>query len=605
MNNLTFGDPRTAPLMTMLDELISKISQADVVSFDVFDTLFVRPVASPEDAFDILGERFGIENFRGLRQQAQARAFQVMHERGQREITLDGIYECFESPSAPAAVLRDAEFELELELTVPNPRLIDIFREAVSRKPVVVTSDMYLPRAFFDALFARHGLAPSAIFISSERNATKRDHGELFDIVARHMQVAPRRILHVGDNPVSDIERAKQRGLATFHYVDAVHVPAAKAIAPATSLATGLIRAVSESPEAGSFTELGFRFGGPAAVGFLDWIASKAKRDRIDFVLFVSRDGYALERLASAAPSAWLPKFAYFKGSRVAFTLAATDEGNFDTQLAFLLSGCDALSPFEVLERIGVTPPSDSVMRDFGLGPEVQINGANMTRMREFLSAYRSEVLRVCRKARRGLFQYLNEVGIERGMRVAMIDVGWNGTTQEAFDRALRKITDIELYGYYLCLTDFADCVRRRGTLRMDALLSSESIARERVERVYANRVAIELFFSAPHDAVIGYEPSDRGPVGVLEDPGRVPFRSHAQISQQIVDGIERFAEKYGDLCRAIGLVPDPLSTALPVVNFVETIDAKTMELLASIDNFDAWASTRNNKMSMSSYITR
>lgn len=55
-----------------------KIAHAEVISFDFFDTLFSRPLADPEDAFDILGEKLNIKDFRARRQDAQTKAFRTM-----------------------------------------------------------------------------------------------------------------------------------------------------------------------------------------------------------------------------------------------------------------------------------------------------------------------------------------------------------------------------------------------------------------------------------------------------------------------------------------------------------------------------------------------
>ena len=112
---------------SMLSTLKAKVAIAQAVSFDFFDTLFVRPLVNPEDAFDILGARFNIDNFRELRRQAQTKAFQQMHKQGRKEITLAGIYDCFEPQTVPAAVLMQAEYDLELELVFPNPELIEFF----------------------------------------------------------------------------------------------------------------------------------------------------------------------------------------------------------------------------------------------------------------------------------------------------------------------------------------------------------------------------------------------------------------------------------------------------------------------------------------------
>ncbi|HEF4780143.1 TPA: hydrolase [Burkholderia multivorans] len=587
----------------MLARLRELISRADVISFDVFDTLFLRLLREPEDVFDLLGRRFGISNFRNLRQEAQQRAFQRMLELGNEEITLDDIYECFDPVAVPTSELRDAEFNLELIVTVPNPRLIDVFNDALAKKVVVITSDMYLPRKFFDELFRRHGLRPSKIFISSERNATKRDRGALFDIVASEAGVAPSSILHIGDNPVSDIARAKERGLSAFHYVDHVVASRITRSSPLGSLASGLRRVVRDGLCQGTFRDLGFRYGGPAAVGFLDWISEQAKKDRIDHVLFVSRDGYALERMARDVGGRDLPPFSYFKGSRVAFATAAANESNFDELVEFFVAGAHGLQPIEVLERIGVTPPDDCVMHDIGLGSEIVIGDANLGKIRSMLRACRADILRVCRRNRRGLFQYLVQLGIRPGMRVAVVDVGWNGTAQEVLLRALDGLMEVDLYGYYFCLNDSEVTRSREKVMRMNSLLSRTSLDRAQLATVYANRVAVELFFSAPHDAVIGYEPAADGTVRTVEDPGRVPMPNQRQISSEIVDGMLSFGRHFRELRKLLSMENNPLETVSPLVDYVANLCTDDLRLFEEVENFDAWASTRNQVMKLADYI--
>lgn len=53
------------------DETADLLCTADVVSFDVFDTLILRPFASPADLFYVIGEKLGIPDFRTVRKSAR------------------------------------------------------------------------------------------------------------------------------------------------------------------------------------------------------------------------------------------------------------------------------------------------------------------------------------------------------------------------------------------------------------------------------------------------------------------------------------------------------------------------------------------------------
>ncbi|MBC9177020.1 HAD family hydrolase [Pseudoroseomonas ludipueritiae] len=583
--------------------LLQSVAEARAISFDVFDTLFVRPLQDPEDAFDMLGEKFGIPDFRALRRAAQQHAFVQMADEGRREITLDGIYSFLEGLPVRAAALKQAEYDLELALTLPNPEMIGLFRELVEQqRQVVITSDMYMPSAFFLDLFQRHGVPPVPMFISSDRNATKRDHGELFRIVSEELGVEPASLLHIGDNPHSDVAKALESGMKVFHYRTTRPSRSTQPSSPSASLAGALSKIHDADIKPGSFHELGFSYGGPAAFGFLQWIKQHASADGIDLLLFMSRDGYVLDHLVRQEEAGALPASTYFEGSRTAFTLAAINEHNFDAHLDFLLSGSHGLSPFEVFERIGVVAPADCLLDDLGLGRDVKIQDSTMPQMRTLLRALRWRILEVCRRNRRGLFHYLRKLQIKPGMRLGLVDIGWSGTTQNAFEKALSGIVEVSVTGYYFCLVNSPERLRRQVYLNMKAMVSEQTVSSDLLDRIYANRVAAELLFSAPHDAVIGYDVQPDGTVSTVTDRGRGKVTSMQNAAREITRGVEEFGSRFREICRSAGFEPWPLDTTWPFIEFI-THPERAMKALGDIQNFDAWASTRNSVMRTRDYL--
>ncbi|MEA1647638.1 hypothetical protein UAJ10_01225 [Nitrospirillum sp. BR 11164] len=255
--------------------LLKAIAAADAVSFDFFDTLFYRTVDAPEDVFDIMGRRFDVPNFRAQRKAAQAEAFVRMHKAGRKEISLAGIYECLPLDQALVQALQAAEHALELDIIRPDPVVLGALNYALELgKPVVITSDMYFTEPFFREALSRYGVPAVPLFISSTCDATKRDFGDLFDLVVDYLQVPRAKLLHVGDNPHGDVTQAKAKGLTAFLYRRE-----APATIPAATRADG--GNVPEDPY-----ELGYTFGGPCAVAFLDWMERQAREDGIDHLLF-------------------------------------------------------------------------------------------------------------------------------------------------------------------------------------------------------------------------------------------------------------------------------------------------------------------------------
>lgn len=587
-------------------ELTKKIASAEIVSFDFFDTLFVRNVLDPEDVFDIMGKKFGIENFRTRRQSAQVEAFRRMHNDGLKEITLGGIYDCFNELPVSPRKLMEAEIEIESILTHPNPELIHLFKSTIEcGKQVVVTSDTYLPESFFKDIFLSHAIRPVPMYISAERNATKRDYGELFDVIVDETGCLPREILHIGDNYHSDIIQADAKGLTTYYYKEHRSPPAPNHITPETSLARGLLRKHMERILYGSHQEVGFLYGGPAMVGFLDWITTQAKQDAIDHILFLSRDGYFLSYLANHRKERSLPNYHYFLGSRVVFTLAAMTEDNFSHFLPFLLSGAEGLSAYELLERIDVPSPSDAVMKDLKLGPEIHYTEDKYDLFQEFLYAYRSEILKVCRRNRRSLFMYLRNLEIPEGSRVAFVDVGWNGTSQDAFELAIQDFYDLEVFGYYFCLADTPERRKIGQKRRMSSFLTEPFVPKDTIRRIYDNRVGFELFFSAPHQSVIGYDILSNREVSAIHDDRNEHSCNIESFYLELAKGMEVFAESYENLRNRLHISTDPYDLARLLVDFIIKEDWTAQGEISSLKNFDGWSFTHNVDVSLTHYLPR
>ena len=78
-----------------LTDIIEKITSYDirVVSFDIFDTLLLRPVLSPTDVFRIVGKRYGFTDHQFVTMRTVAEQ-EARNNRpfGKDDITLDDIY---------------------------------------------------------------------------------------------------------------------------------------------------------------------------------------------------------------------------------------------------------------------------------------------------------------------------------------------------------------------------------------------------------------------------------------------------------------------------------------------------------------------------------
>ncbi|WP_313683137.1 hypothetical protein [Pantoea sp.] len=594
-----------------LASLRHQAKQARVISFDFFDTLFVRPLNDPEDAFDLVGCKFGLDNFRQLRRKAQALAFKQMVKEGRKEITLENIYNQFPDVRSDVGALARAEYDIELALVEPNPFFLKFFYEMqAAGKTVVITSDMYMGEDFFRAALDKYNIPQVPLYISATRNATKRDTGEIFDFIIQDCEVSADDILHIGDNELADVVRPREKGLKVWHYQpEHLRTKHQRSKLKGQSLGTSLIEGLyrTSAPEEvpnHTFQQLGYVYQGSATLGFLEWIRKQCIKDEVDNLLFVSRDGFSLERLARNYFSDRLPDFSYFMGSRIAFNLALMTEDNFGQHINFLMSGSDGLSPGELLERIGIEPPTDDVMYSLGVPPQMIIKPENYALVQKFLLGYKAEILKVCQRNRRGLFIYLNNLGIKPGDTVALVDVGWSGTTQEAFEQTVKSFFNINVVGYYFCLANTIERRRRDSHMNMKALINAESFPQAVIDKVYENRVAVELFFSAPHNTVIGYKPVGKRVIPVT-DVGRSKAKDHNVINDKLNIGVDAFCNDYHNLIGKLQVSLTPLQLSSPLVELVTKDSWRQNQLFQQVENFDSWGSSRNQTVKFADYFKK
>lgn len=205
-------------------------SKVKVVSFDVFDTLIVRPFWDPTDLFFILeyffNEKMKITdwvNFHDLRIEAEKRARQVndVNHPMCEDITLDDIYvqvkELTGLSDEDCELMKNEEIRLELKYCKVRRYAKELFNLAkFSGKKVIIVSDMYLPRSVVEGILHENGYdGYDELYISSETKYTKAT-GRVYEYVQKQMDIPSESFLHIGDNPESDVKKAKEAGWKSF-----------------------------------------------------------------------------------------------------------------------------------------------------------------------------------------------------------------------------------------------------------------------------------------------------------------------------------------------------------------------------------------------------
>ncbi len=214
------------PLATVEDlHRTARGEGAEVVSFDLFDTLVFRTFNTPSDVFRQQGRALvaaglfagtAADWLKARKDVEEALSVEAMPA----EVTLEGIYDRllhdghFADRDARDAAMAE-ELRVEAACITAHPgsaALIAGLRAKGLR--VAVSSDTYLPVAFIADVLKRLDLTPDELFVSSDTMTTKR-HGTMF---AQLKEKYPK-LIHVGDNPRVDFRAARRQGVKGFWFV--------------------------------------------------------------------------------------------------------------------------------------------------------------------------------------------------------------------------------------------------------------------------------------------------------------------------------------------------------------------------------------------------
>ena len=190
------------------------------ISFDLVDTLLVRPSIIPKDVLmlpeDLVKRKYGL-SFMELRYFAE-------EEAGDEFITLDKLWHRIAKKhkldSETGRALMHVEMQLERDMLTVRRDTKQLYDAAVrSGKRIIVVSDMYLPSDFLRDVLAEHGFDQiSRVYVSCEEKARKND-GRLYEgVLEKEGLEKPSELLHIGDNFLSDYKEALEKGITAVYY---------------------------------------------------------------------------------------------------------------------------------------------------------------------------------------------------------------------------------------------------------------------------------------------------------------------------------------------------------------------------------------------------
>lgn len=296
--------------MVIMDkELTDWITEFDVISFDVFDTLLLRPYLRPTDLFWKLETVEKAVGFAEDRIQAERRSNAIARAQGRAEATFDEIYT--EMPKWKS--MQAKELAVEKRCLVANPEMVDVYNAVKSAgKKVVITSDMYLPEDFLKEVLRNNGIDGwDGFYLSNTCQAQKRT-GTLYDVMLADLGVAASKVLHIGDNNHADVAQANQNGIVAYGYQKVCdkfldecpfireflgRKPHLDKRLLVGALATGWHLFKCEHKDWTYWNRIGYLFAGVLGYLYMRMVGEDAKERGVKHLMFVARDGYILQKI--------------------------------------------------------------------------------------------------------------------------------------------------------------------------------------------------------------------------------------------------------------------------------------------------------------------
>ncbi len=564
------------------DHLREEISEYEAVSFDIFDTLILRRISTPSEAYglvEIAADReFGFKtDFKNRRLVAEEECRRINPD---NDCDLDDIYGRMLSngffDANQTERLKEIEISVEENICVPDLEMAEVLKYAKYKlgKKVYVITDMYLRRQDILSLLAKAGITEAdfdGLLLSSEMNLRK-DNGSMWKYYSESMTDAKghmKKCLHIGDNEVSDVQLAGDYKISNYHIMSqnslfelsnvGRRIRILNAENPSEAVMKGLVlnkcfgnpfRLNDSELKLNNVggREVGYAFFGPAVLDYILYLCSEAVKTKAEKVLFCAREGYLLREIyemfrnSSVGKSEKLPESEYIYVSRRALSVASVrNEEDLFLPLEMYYVG----SMKELFKTRYGYDISEEADREIILPDQKQ-------RAEKIINEHKEEFLEICRKERENYLGYINGVldGIEKDARILLSDIGYSGSIQYY----LSLITERGFDGRYFATDEKKKPEAVSGNTITGFFIDNDADQIVSESAIHRYHLLMESVLIAPD-----------GQLERIDKDGKPVFTEMVNelYSEEIVRIHEGIREYVSDYISSMGeaLVPEPVST--------------------------------------------
>lgn len=497
-----------------------------VYSFDVFDTLITRATAEPKGIFTVMEDRLqkdiryrGIpihirRHFRDFRVEAEAQARYRARGAGREDVTLNMIYTQLVHMNYMSGeqekMLLELELATELEFSIPIDENIRLLKELKKKNDIYLLSDMYLPAEHIRRMLiaADEVFVDIPILVSGELGRTKGS-GSLYSYFVEKYQVNWKEWIHIGDNFSSDYLVAEQVGARSKMYRQYSFSVFEKELLErfggeyATQMVLGTVKNVNKKTSSAAY-RIGASIGGPILYGYVLWVLQEARRQGIQTLFFMARDGYVLQKIADIIirQQKWDIHTRYLYGSRYAWRISAVSADK-EIYNAWLKCYASFSSYIDLAEELHMMPEE---LKDFFPGV--------LRKEGKRFSVKEKELVKEILRSDEALFRKINKHHEEKRRKAAAY-------LRQEMDSAIGKVAFVEVNGsggtqycMHLLMQDFykEPIVTFYHTMNwyVDFPMEGNFFYKYVYEKLQIEDI-VEIFTRAPHGQTRGYCQDEKG----------------------------------------------------------------------------------------------
>ena len=500
-------------------------NRAEVISFDIFDTLVKRNVALPEHVHRLVQKEFleqtgtEIPAYPRYRTEAEDRA---RKHTDKEEISLDDIFSFLhEIPEEWKNRLKQIERQTEIAVCTPSPKMKAVYEKALrDGKKIIITSDMYLDEETIRKILHKCGYDTyEKLYLSSSYGLCK-SRGSIYEVIQKDYAACKGRILHIGDNVKGDYVVPKKKGFSAL-LIDgqesSLKFWKKKDRRVEKQFLYERLYSFLNNHASSDYNDamsIGYEILGPMLFGYCKWLFERIRVDKIDKIFFLSREGKIIqEAFQTLYPQCDIEQ-TYLYVSRQALVVP---------QFAHAADFDEMADKFQVLANeplVNVIPDICGFDREVFNEKLLSAGLDSAWKIAKVPDEKKEDLYRIILELGRDTFMqqeeyivaYLKENDVVGN--VAIVDIGWSGTMQKALQQYIID-KDTKLYGYYLGVRNIKDDDYYAGLLRNGYLFDARCNENFNLVMRFTAEI-IEMLFLNAAGSVLRYTASEEGIVPVL-----------------------------------------------------------------------------------------